>query len=178
MAPHFILGVTLGMAAVVARVSIAASVSRERGSYRILLANFVEVNFQEPGRLTVNQRNPHPGVLGKNWRKRLQMKSAIHEQLGWRRRRWQIELAPQLPTGAGEYRLGAGLIAVQTFREMKNLFKIGNGIAVPAIELQLLNRFADQVLCENSFLAVRFILRRAGLKIKADSKFIRTLAFK
>src|SRR5437763_14004328 len=96
------------------------------------------------------------------------MKTPIHKQLGTRQRSWQVELAPETLTAAGEYCLCARLISLKTSSHFQNTIQIGAGGAVLTVLLGIAKRVANQIFRQNSFFAVRLIFRSLRLKVKAQ----------
>ena len=60
---------------------------------------------------------------------------------------------------------------------MLDSLQVFDRLTVAAVELYFLERLAYQVFRDNRFLAMGFVLRLAGLEIKADSDFVGKLAF-
>src|SRR5216683_1427356 len=97
------------------------------------------------------------------------MEAAIDEKLSigelWR----QVEFTPDVAAAASKDNLGAGLIAVPSRGQIEDALQVGPGAAVAAVLLCLVQSLPDQILGQDSILAVRLVPGPGRLKIEADS---------
>ena len=96
------------------------------------------------------------------------MEATIHKELRAGQLRRQIKLAPEAPVAASEDGFGARLIAVQLAGQFHYPLQITPQTYIFAIFLGVANRVTHQVLQQNGFFTMRFVLRRPWLKIETD----------
>src|SRR2546430_17466375 len=95
------------------------------------------------------------------------MKMRIHQQARLANAGRHVELAPNAVLTAGEASMRPGMVTVKTFSQGKNAFQISFESAswFGVLALQFV---AHQILGEDGLFAVRLVLRRPRLIIKAD----------
>ena len=98
------------------------------------------------------------------------MELAVHEELGSRQLRRQIELAPEIAAAAGKHGSSARLVAVQILGHFEDAIQVGPCAAVLAGLLRLAQGSANQIFRENGFFAMRFVLRGARLEIETERR--------
>src|SRR6267143_143499 len=97
------------------------------------------------------------------------MEAAIDEKLSIGELRRQVEFTPDVAAAASKDNLGAGLIAVPSRGQIEDALQVGPGAAVAAVLLCLVQSLPDQILGQDSILAVRLVPGPGRLKIEADS---------
>src|ERR1700730_10924619 len=96
------------------------------------------------------------------------MELAVDEELGSRQLRWQVKLTPEIAAAAGKHCPSTGLIAMQILRQFQDAIQIGACAAVLVALLGLAQSLANQVLGQNGFFAMGFVLRSAWFEIETE----------
>src|SRR5262249_42924971 len=95
-------------------------------------------------------------------RKRLEMKSPVHDQLGSRDPRRQVKLLPDTLSLVREDRLCFSAIAVQVLRYFKNAPQVGaSALVFPSFSFCLAQRLPNTVFDQDHFFPVRLVLWRS-----------------
>ena len=165
-----IVDATLGMAAVISGVAVAAALPH-RGCAEETSRSFNSSSrsSKKRGLWRSTSATHKPGCAP---RQGLQMKVTIYEELSSLKLWGQVKFSPEVAAAAGKHRPGAGLVTMQALRQFEDSMQVGPGAAVLAGVLRLVQGSANQVFRENGFFAMRFVLRSARLEIETQSCFI------
>ena len=124
----FIVDATLGMAAVISGVAVAAALPpRGCAEETFTLFQFIQPEFEEAGPLAIHQRHPQTRLCSEQQGEGLQMELMIHEELSSVMLWGQIKFSPKIAAAAGKHRPGAGLVAVQALRQFEDAMQVGPG---------------------------------------------------
>src|SRR5580704_8823007 len=145
----FVVDATLGMAAVVSGVTVAAALTSGRSAkLSFTLFELIQPEIEEPRLLAIDKCDPKTRLGTKQQGQRLQMELAVHEELGSGQLRRQIELAPEIAAAAGKHGSSARLVAVQILGHFEDAIQVGPCAAVLAGLLRLAQGAANQIFSE------------------------------
>src|SRR5437868_3486868 len=157
----------LGMAAIVSAPAITPATARQIVEQSFALGEFIQPQVEQPCSLTVHQSNAKPGLRPQQRCQWLQVETPIHEDLRAGQLGRQVEFAPEVPCSIRKNCLCPSLISAQIAGDIQNAMQGCAHLAILAVLLRLFNSVAHQVFGQNGLLAMRLVLRRLGLKIKA-----------
>ena len=177
VSPGIVFLVPFRTSGVISRISIAAAVARQGIGNGAVFVKMFKLDLEKTRTLTVHQRNPQPWVFRKNRHQRFQMEALVDIQLSGCDSCRHIKLVPNPTRATRKHNFAPRLVSMQAFGKIQNAFEVRNSATKSTTYLQFLNRPADQVFCQDSFFAVRLILRSRRFEIKADREFIGTAGF-
>src|SRR5713101_6981749 len=117
---NFVFHAALRVTAFVSAETVTAAPARQRVEESFALLQFIQAQIEKAGLMAIHKCYPQMGLHAQQYGQRLQMETAIDEELRARQLRGQVKLAPEIPLAAGEYSLGARLISVQVSGQVEN----------------------------------------------------------
>ena len=113
---NFVQDAALGVSGIVAGKAVAFAMAREFVEEIHLLGNFAVGKLEYAGFGAIGENDQRLAALAQQGGQRLQMESLIEDHLRPGEMRREVELAPEVLSGAGKYGLGFAAVAAQAPR--------------------------------------------------------------
>ncbi len=115
----------LGVASVIAGISVTAALAGQGVEQIFALGQFAEAKIEDAGAVPVDQHNAQQRGRAQKVGNRFEMKMAVQEKLRTRKAGGQIIFAPEAVSGAGEHGLAVSPVAAQFGRQAQDAIQVG-----------------------------------------------------
>jgi hypothetical protein len=177
MLTSLVFHAALGVASVIAGISVTAAFARQRLEQVFAFRQFAEAKIEDAGPVPVDEHNAQQRRGTQQMGNRFEMKMAVDEELRTGEAGGQIILPPEVLGGASKHSFAVSSIAAQFAREAQDAVHIGAGGVFLLLIFHGAESFAHQVLDQNRVFLMRLVARRGWLEIKTDSTTFFILKF-